>query len=535
MRTVGKRQAQRLALTRPARVLRLFRQADTRLEHNMDISSQASVLVIGAGIMGSGIAQVAALAGHAVMLYDTREGAAADAKKKLAASLDALVAKGKLGAQAVAATLVRIEPVASLDAACGVRLVVEAIVEDLAAKRSLFQQLESIVSADCVLATNTSSISVTAIANGLQHAGRLVGMHFFNPVPLMKLVEVVSGLRTEPGVAHAIFELSRAWGKAPVHARSTPGFIVNRIARPFYAEALALLHERHATPAVIDAAMRAAGFRMGPCELMDLIGHDVNFAVTNSVFDANFGDRRYVPSLVQQELVDGGLLGRKSGRGFYEYADGKAVDASPQRAALPPPAQRVAVLGDGAIADRIAGALNETGADMERQPHGRVGLAIGALRLWLTDGRCAAEVAAEDGHAATGIFDLPLDLASGGTLAVSFAGGCPTELRREALAALGAAGWLAAEIGDAPGLVVARSIAMLINEAADAVQQGVCDEAAADTAMKLGTNYPAGPFDWYARLGAPWVLGVLDALYRGSRSERYRASPWLQQRAWSPS
>jgi 3-hydroxybutyryl-CoA dehydrogenase len=173
-----------------------------------------------------------------------------------------------------------------------------------------------------VLATNTSSISVTAIANGLQHPGRLVGMHFFNPVPLMKLVEVVSGLQTDASVAEAIFELSLAWGKVPVHARSTPGFIVNRIARPYYAETLALLQEQAATPQVLDACLRAAGFRMGPCELMDLIGHDTNFAVTNSVYEANFQDKRYMPSLVQREMVDGGLFGRKSGRGFYTYPEG---------------------------------------------------------------------------------------------------------------------------------------------------------------------------------------------------------------------
>ncbi|MGH6639946.1 MAG: 3-hydroxyacyl-CoA dehydrogenase NAD-binding domain-containing protein, partial [Polaromonas sp.] len=185
--------------------------------------NEAPLLVVGAGVMGVGIAQVAAQAGHAVMLYDAREGAASEAKTKLAKSLNALVAKGKLTAQGVAQTLSRIDAIASLEAAAPARLVVEAIVENLDVKRGLFQQLEAIVAADCVLATNTSSISVTAIANGLQHPGRLVGMHFFNPVPLMRLVEVVSGLQTDPAVAAAIFDLSRVWGKVPVHARSTPG------------------------------------------------------------------------------------------------------------------------------------------------------------------------------------------------------------------------------------------------------------------------------------------------------------------------
>ncbi|OYU43697.1 MAG: 3-hydroxyacyl-CoA dehydrogenase, partial [Burkholderiales bacterium PBB4] len=218
--------------------------------------SGVPVLVVGAGIMGAGIAQVAAQAGHSVMLLDAREGAAQAAKAKLAQSLDALVVKGKMGAEAAAQTLARIAPVATVHDGSTARLVMEAIVENLDAKRALFQQLESVVDAACILATNTSSISVTAIANGLQHPGRLVGMHFFNPVPLMKLVEVVSGLQTDAGVADAIFALSQAWGKVPVHARSTPGFIVNRIARPYYAEALALLQEQAATPAVLDECWR---------------------------------------------------------------------------------------------------------------------------------------------------------------------------------------------------------------------------------------------------------------------------------------
>ncbi len=282
----------------------------------------ASILVVGAGIMGAGIAQVAAQAGHRVLLHDARDGAAQQAKASLAKTLDGLVAKGKLDPTVAHDALARIVPIATLDAEADVGLVIEAIVEKPDAKRALFAQLESIVGSGCVLATNTSSISVTAIANGLKHPARLVGMHFFNPVPLMKLVEVVSGLQTDATVAQSIFDLSKTWGKTPVHAKSTPGFIVNRIARPYYAEALALLQEQAATPQVIDACLRGAGFRMGPCELMDLIGHDTNFGVTNSVFEANFFDKRYMPSLVQREMVDGGLLGRKSGRGFFDYAPG---------------------------------------------------------------------------------------------------------------------------------------------------------------------------------------------------------------------
>ena len=226
-------------------------------------SPHTTVGIIGTGAMGRGIAQIAAQAGCRVLLLDAREGAAAEARDALGKQWNKLVEKGKLSTEAAAAAIARLEIAAGLGELTYADVVVEAIVEQLEAKRSLFDELEGIVAPGAALATNTSSISVTAIANGLQHPGRLVGMHFFNPVPLMKLVEVVSGLQTEPTVAEAIFELSKAWGKTPVHAKSTPGFIVNRIARPFYAETLALLQEQAATPQVLDACLKAAGFQIG--------------------------------------------------------------------------------------------------------------------------------------------------------------------------------------------------------------------------------------------------------------------------------
>jgi len=497
------------------------------------------VFVVGAGIMGAGIAQVAAQAGHPVRLFDTREGAAADAKAKLATGLEALVAKGRLGAEAVRATLARITPAASLAEAAEAGLVVEAIVEKLEVKRTLLRDLEAVVGDACVLATNTSSISVTALANGLRVPGRLVGMHFFNPVPVMKLVEVISGLHTAPAVAEAIFDLSARWGKVPVHARSTPGFIVNRIARPFYAETLALLHERAGTPAELDACLRGAGFRMGPCELMDLIGHDTNLSVTESVYGANFGDKRFVPSGVQRDLVDGGWLGRKSGRGFYDYAGG----ATPARlepatfAPAPlPAAGRLVLHGGGVAVERWAQALAEADRGFERvEGSGWSGLDADGAQLRLTDGRPAAQVAAE-----TGVRDLAVHdhaAAAGGgapgtVLAWAASAGASASWAATAAQWLQAAGWCPLRLADAAGLAVARTVAMLVNEAADAVQQGVCSEAGADAAMKLGVNYPAGPFEWLARWDAAAVVQVLDHLDAHYRGERYRASPWLRQQAW---
>ena len=497
----------------------------------------APVLVVGAGLMGAGIAQVAALAGHPVLLHDARAGAAAQAKARLMATFEGLVAKGRLDPGQARAALQRLEPVDTLAAGVGARLVVEAIVENLDAKRALFAELERIVDADAVLATNTSSISVTAIAAGLARPGRLVGMHFFNPVPLMRLVEVVSGLHTEPAVAAAIFSLAQAWGKVPVHARSTPGFVVNRIARPYYAEALALLHEQAATPQVLDACLRAAGFRMGPCELMDLIGHDTNFAVTNSVYAANFHDKRYVPSLVQAELVDGGLLGRKSGRGFYAYPEGPpALPAAVHEA--PAAARELVVHGDGPIADALEQAAAAALAGSGRGParlrgSGWTGLAVDESRLMLTDGRPAHEVARAEGSARLALFDRPLVLppATGTALAYTVAGGAGEAWQAQAAAWLAALGFTPLPVADVPGLVVARTVAMLINEAADAVLQGVCTPEGADAAMKLGVNYPAGPFEWLAQWDARAVVALVDALDATYRGERYRVSPWLRRQA----
>jgi 3-hydroxybutyryl-CoA dehydrogenase len=494
------------------------------------IANDATVLVVGAGIMGVGIAQVAAQAGHVVKLYDVRDRAAADTKRKLGATLDALVAKGKLGSDAAAQTLARIEPVAGLDAARDAALVVEAIVESLDAKRALFRELEGIVSPECVLATNTSSISITAIANGLAQPRRVVGMHFFNPVPLMKLVEVVSGLNTDAGVAESIFELSKRWGKVPVHARSTPGFIVNRIARPYYAEALALLAERATQPEVIDACLRGAGFRMGPCELMDLVGHDTNFAVTTSVYEANFYDKRYVPSLVQREMVDGGLLGRKSGHGFYDYRDGAGTPKRPAfEAASAPVAARVVVHGEGDAAERFVAALS--GRAFERQPASDwIGIAVDGAELRCTDGRPASQLGAD-----VAVFDLAVaaPVEPGVPLAFATSVRASPACNDAAARWLRAAGFDAQRVADTPGLVVARTVAMLINEAADAVQQGVCTPDGADAAMKLGVNYPAGPFEWLARWNVRTVIGLLESLDGYYRGERYRVSHELRRRAWS--
>ena len=282
-----------------------------------------TVAVIGAGTMGAGIAQVAAAAGHPVLLYDAFEGAAEKGLARIGQGLAKLVDRGKMTAADRDSLLARIVPVGGLADLAPAALVIEVIVENLEVKRQVFAELEDICGENAILATNTSSISVTAIGAALKRPERLVGMHFFNPAPVMKLVEIVSGLATAPEIAEVVHATATAWGKQAVHARSTPGFIVNRVARPFYAEGLRVVEEGAADVATVDAVIKeSGGFRMGPFELMDLIGHDVNYAVTQSVFEAYYQDQRFLPSLLQQELVQAGRLGRKSGRGFYDYAEG---------------------------------------------------------------------------------------------------------------------------------------------------------------------------------------------------------------------
>jgi 3-hydroxybutyryl-CoA dehydrogenase len=336
-------------------------------------------------------------------------------------------------------------------------------------------------------------------------------------------------------VAEAVFELARAWGKVPVHAKSTPGFIVNRIARPYYAETLALLQEQAATPAVLDACLKAAGFRMGPCELMDLIGHDTNFAVTNSVYEANFHDKRYVPSLVQREMVDGGLLGRKSGRGFYSYPAGAPALPVPVVEA-PATAREVTVHGDGAIADALEQAATKALAAQGWGParergSGWTGLQVDGARLMLTDGHPAHEHAARSGIADLAVFDRPVvwPVPAGQALAYAVNSSASAGWRAQAPAWLHALGFTPLPLADAPGLVVARTLAMLINEAADAVLQGVCTPDGADAAMKLGVGYPAGPFEWLRGWSVAGVAAVVDALDAAYRGERYRLSPWLRR------
>ncbi|WP_030905614.1 3-hydroxyacyl-CoA dehydrogenase [Streptomyces sp. NRRL F-5126] len=492
------------------------------------VAHRRPVSVVGTGTMGQGIAQVALVAGHPVRLYDAAPGRSGEAVSAVTARLDRMVEKGRLERAERDAAVERLTAVDDLAGLAGSALVVEAVLEDAAVKRQLFADLEKVVADDCLLATNTSSLAVTEIAGALRMPGRFVGLHFFNPAPLLPLVEVVSGYATDPAAADLAYDTARAWGKTPVRCSDTPGFIVNRIARPFYAEAFRLHEERAAGAATIDAVLRGSGgFRMGPFELTDLIGQDVNEAVTRSVWDAFFHDPKFTPSLAQHRLVQAGRLGRKSGHGWFPYGDGAAAPEPGTRAPCEAP-REVVVHGDLGPAAALAGMLREAGVEVHAGRGDGVGEieVPGGARLFL------AGTGPRDGSAAGAVrFDLALDYGSCTRVALAPAGGNGESGLRAAVGLFQLLGKEVSVIADVPGMVVARTVAMLIDLALDAEARGVASLQDIDTAMRLGVNYPAGPGEWCTRVGAGWALGVLRELHEEHPGGRYAPSRALRVRA----
>ncbi|MCB9069400.1 MAG: NAD(P)-binding domain-containing protein [Calditrichae bacterium] len=379
------------------------------------MNSKINIGVIGAGTMGRGIAQIAAQAGHKVVLCDSNDEALSAAKTDLENILRRLESKNRLDGKTAAVVLANIHFYKSVDECRNCGMIIEAIVENLSLKQQLFQSLEKIAPADTILASNTSSLSIAAIAGKCVQPERILGIHFFNPAPLMPLVEIVPGIQTTKSYVEKAKLIVESWGKTTVIARDTPGFIVNRVARPFYGEALRILEEGIADVATIDWAMKSiGGFRMGPFELMDLIGNDINFTVTKTVFETFFFDPRYKPSFTQQRMMEAGLLGRKTGRGFYDYRE-NATQTAPKT-------------------DREIGVM-----------------------------------------------------------------------------------------------IVNRILAMLINEAADALFWQIATREDIDLAMTKGVNYPKGLLKWADEIGLDIVLRRLENLHVEYSEDRYRPSPILRR------
>lgn len=486
--------------------------------------------LVGTGVMGAGIAQIAAQAGVEVRLFDAREGAAQAARANLAGTFAKLVSKGKITQEAADAALVLLKPVAGIEELAGCDMVVEAIVENLDVKRGLLTQLEGVVDAECILATNTSSLSVSAIATACQHPERVAGFHFFNPVPLMKVVEVIDGIATDPAVSDALLDLAKRMGHTGVRAQDTPGFIVNHAGRAYGTEALKILGEGVAPKGDVDRILReGAGFRMGPLELFDLTALDVSHPVMESIYNQFYHDPRYRPSPLTRQMLVAGRVGRKVGQGFYRYENGQMVDAPqpqpvPQVSSLPP----VWVMSENAEDQaKLIALVKALGATVEEgdQPSEE------SLCLLAPYGDDATTAAACFGTDATRTLciDLLTDLSRHRTLMMTPA--TRADMRDAAHSLFARDGVGVTVIRDSVGFVAQRVLASVVNLACDIAQQQIASAEDIDKAVRLGLGYPQGPLAWGDSLGPRRLLTILERMLDTTGDPRYRPSPWLRRRA----
>ncbi|PCI53361.1 MAG: 3-hydroxyacyl-CoA dehydrogenase [Alphaproteobacteria bacterium] len=488
------------------------------------LSQNSTVAVLGAGAMGQAIAIVAARAGHPVLIYDVNLETARGAISKLKQTNDWLVSRGKINAAESEKQLGRISIATRLEDISNADLVIEAIVENLKVKSDLISRVESITRAKTIIATNTSALSITELAACLTKQERFVGLHFFNPADRLPLVEIVSGYKTSNETIDCLVTLTKKWDKIPVVCGSTPGFIVNRIARPFYGEAFLLLEEQVSDPATIDAIMcESGGFKMGPFYLTDMIGHDVNYAVTKSVYEAFYNDARYKPSLLQKELVQAGYLGRKSGQGIYSYEKGSEHPLPQTEPQMKKP-KTVVFKGSLGQAEALFNLAEKAGIDVVRE-EGDNCIIVGDVRLALTDGRLAITHSSQYGP--TILFDLALNYADASRICLSVPDELPLSLRHQAVGFFQALGKEVSIVKDVPGIVVMRTVAMLINEAVDALYLGIAKAEDIETAMLKGVNYPCGLLAWADQLGATLITNVLQNLASIYLDGRYRPSPLL--------
>ena len=488
-----------------------------------------TVGLVGTGAMGRGIAQIAAQAGAVVRLFDTQPDAVAKAQAALGAQWDKLLEKGKLSADAVAACKARLKPAAQLADLADCDLVIEAIVERLDVKQKLFAEVEAIVQPTAVLATNTSSLSVTAIAAGLKRPQQFAGYHFFNPVPLMKVVECIAGLKTDPSVCQRLAALARQMGHTPVQAGDTPGFIVNHAGRGYGTEALRIVGEGVADFATIDRILKdQMGFRLGPFELFDLTALDVSHPVMESIYRQYYDEPRYRPSVITAQRLAGGVVGKKSGDGFYAYVDGKA------QMAPEPPVPAVAEMPPVWVSTRasrraaLLQLLKDLGAKIEtsQSPSPQALTLVAPLGFDVTT---VAVVERLDPARTVGI-DMLVDDAATKRRVLATNPATRSDMRDAAHALFARDGKAVSVIRDSGGFVTQRVVATIVNIAADMCQQRVCTPQDLETAVTLGLGYPLGPLAMGDRLGPANVLEVLFNLQTVYGDPRYRPSPWLRRR-----
>ena len=487
--------------------------------------------IVGAGAMGRGIAQIAAQAGLEVLLFDVNAQAVAAARENLQQMWSKLAGKGKISDELAAASLERVTPCSQLQDMSRADLVVEAIVERLDVKRELFQQLEAIVAPSCILASNTSSLSITAIAAGCKQPGRVAGYHFFNPVPLMKVVEIIDGLRTEPEVGDALMTLARRMGHTPVRAKDMPGFIVNHAGRGMNIEGLRLAQEAVAPFYQVDAIMREqAGFRMGPFELLDLTALDVSHPVMESIYHQFYDEPRFRPSPITAVRFAGGLLVRKTGEGFYRYTEGK--QQVPQAPAVPElaPGLRVWVAPYHSVGHKRASALLRD-----------LGVGVIATDTPPSDALIVVTPYGEDTSSVVGkhqldgertvALDTFFGLEKGKRRVVMCSPATLPQWRDAAHALFASDGTAVSVIDDSAGFVGQRMVASIVNVACDIAQQTIASPEDIGLAVSLGLGYPmGGPLNMGDTLGAAHVLEILRAMYKVTGDSRYRASLWLQRR-----
>ena len=484
--------------------------------------------VIGTGTMGRGIAQIAAQAGIETRMFDANPGAVESARASIAEVLGKQVEKGRLAKDALDGTMARLRGVNALSDLSSCDIVIEAIIERLDAKRELFKALEAIVRADTIIASNTSSLSVTAMAAACTKPGRVAGYHFFNPVPLMKLVEVVDGAMTEPAVCDALTKLAIRMGHTPVRAKDMPGFIVNHAGRAFIPESLRIISEGITEFHQIDKIMKeVAGFRMGPFELTDLVGLDVGHAVMESIYHQFYEEPRFRITPLATQRVAAGLFGRKAKRGFYDYSSGTA-NTYPDTAV--PTAAKHPIWVSNAVpqfAEKVRSAFVNAGVQFEggAKPSADALIVVTPLGQDTTTAVIEQGLDARRTVAVDGLF--PLDKRR--TLMTSPA--TAPEYRDAAHAMLAAEGVAVSVIRDSPGFVAPRIVAQIISIAADIAQQRIASPQDIDLAVRLGLNYPNGPLAMGDALGPKRILAILEGLYAFYGDPRYRPSAWLKRRA----